>query len=58
MSITVNEITLGIERMGRLGDVDTVNILRRALAQKLGVSYEGDIAAAELPVNKESETPA
>lgn len=47
-AITVNEITLGIERMGRLGDVDTVNILRRALAQKLGVSYEGDITAADL----------
>lgn len=47
--VTINELTLGIERMGKLGDLDTVNILRRALAQKLGVKYDGDMTAADLP---------
>ncbi len=46
--MTINEMTLGIERMGRLGDVDTVNILRRALAEKLGVKYDGDLSTADL----------
>lgn len=46
--LTINEITLGIERMGRLGDVDTVNILRRALAQKLGVAAPPPVTAASL----------
>lgn len=46
--ITINELTLGIERLGRLGDIETLNILRRALAQKLGVTYEGDLTAQDL----------
>ncbi len=46
--ITINEITLGIERLGRLGDIDALNILRRALAQKLGVPYSGDVDAGDL----------
>lgn len=51
----LNELTLGIERLGRLGDEDTVNILRRALAEKLGVSYGGDIAVDDLAANKPPE---
>jgi hypothetical protein len=47
-AVTVNELTLGIERLGRLGDVETLNLLRRALAQTLGVPYGGDITAEEL----------
>jgi hypothetical protein len=45
---SVNELTLGIERLGRLGDIETLNIMRRALAQKLGVAYGGDLSSSDL----------
>jgi hypothetical protein len=34
--VDVNQLTLGIERLGRLGDVDALNVLRAQLAAKLG----------------------
>ena len=40
--MTVNELTLGIERLGRLGDVPFLNEMRRQLASKLSISYPGD----------------
>lgn len=47
-TVTLNELTLGIERMGKLGDIVTLNILRKALAQTLDVPYEGDLDASDL----------
>jgi len=59
--VTINEITLGIDRLGKLGDVDSLNILRAALARKLGVPYPGPIgpdqlAAAAAPVTVATST--
>jgi hypothetical protein len=47
---TINELTLAIERSGRLGDVTTLNMLRRKLAEVLGSAYAGDVTAADLGI--------
>ncbi len=47
---TINELTLAIERSGRLGDVTTLNMLRRKLAEVLGSTYAGDVTAADLGI--------
>jgi hypothetical protein len=44
---TINELTLGIERLGRLGDTDALNILRRKMASILGVEV-ADVTASTL----------
>jgi len=38
--ITLNELTLGIERLGMIGDVDGLNALRDAMAARLGVTLD------------------
>lgn len=49
--VSINELTLGIDRIGKLGDVDTLNILRAALARKLGVPFPGPIGPEQLAAN-------
>lgn len=49
---TLNDITLGIWRLLQQGDLATANILRRALALRLGVPYEGDVTAADVGADK------
>lgn len=39
--MTLNEITLGIERLARIGDSKMLQALRVQLADKLGVSAPG-----------------
>jgi len=36
--VTLNELTLGIQRLGGIGDIDGLNALRTALATRLGTS--------------------
>lgn len=40
---TLNELTLAMERLARVGDIKLLNTTRRAYAAALGVEYEGDI---------------
>jgi hypothetical protein len=47
-AITVNELTLGIERLGRLGDMEGLNALRAKLAAVLGVPAPAPIESGEL----------
>lgn len=54
---TINELTLGIQRLGTLGDIETLNILREALAKKLGVPYGGDITPQELATKAAAAMP-
>jgi hypothetical protein len=46
--ITVNELTLGLERLARIGDTDALNVLRAALAKLLGSAPLPDITASDL----------
>ena len=56
--ITLNELTLGIERLGRLNDIESLNILRRKLADMLGVPYDGDLTAEDLNVATAAPAPS
>lgn len=47
-AINVNEITLGIERLGRLGDIDGLNALRAKLADLLGAPRPTPITSEDL----------
>lgn len=54
-AITINEVTLGIERLSRIGDVDGANLLRRKLAEIIGGQYSGDLTQDDL-LNKQNES--
>ena len=47
-TISVNELTLGIERLGRLGDIEGLNALRAKLAAVLGVPAPAPIESEDL----------
>lgn len=45
---TLNELTLAMERLGRIGDVDLLNTTRAAYAQALGVSPPQDLEGVSI----------
>lgn len=47
VAATINELTLGMERLARFGDVDGVNVLRQAMAEALGVTLP-DLTAEDI----------
>jgi phage portal protein BeeE len=51
--ITLNELTLGIERLGLVGDIEGVNALRTALAARLGTTLS-PIDGAEVTARPET----
>lgn len=57
-AVSLNELTLGIERLGRLNDIESLNILRRKLADMLGVAYDGDLTAEDLNVATAAPAPS
>jgi hypothetical protein len=48
--VDINQLTLGIERLGRLGDTDGLNALREALAKRLGIPL-APVSSPELAVD-------
>lgn len=53
----LNEITLGIERLARIGDIASANILRRALAKMLGVPPPKDLTEQDIVSFKQETAP-
>lgn len=43
LAATLNELTLAMERLARVGDLAGLNTTRRAYAAALGVNYQGDL---------------
>jgi hypothetical protein len=52
---TLNELSLAIERLARVGDIAMLNVIRRAYAAALGIEYSGDIQEISQVVASQSQ---
>lgn len=55
--VSINDLTLGIQRLALAGDLPSLNMLRKVLAAKTGLPYAGDMTAEMLKATAEAATP-